>query len=224
MKKRTLKELKILLVEDEESLARLLKEAIGDSFHSFTIAKDGVEGMELFRKIKPDIVITDIMMPHKTGLEMAKEIREVNTSIPIIVLSAFSEKEKLFGAIDAGVSKYFLKPYHAEDILEYINSITSKIQNRVVKLNECFIFNKTTNSLYKNDKYVALTKNEIKFLTLLLQSKNKTLDETSIKESLWGSEASDERVRTFIKRLREKTSKNLIKNIKGFGYQLISES
>ena len=69
-----------------------------------------------------------------------------------------------------------------------------------------------------------IEKNEIKFLTLLLQSKNKTLDETSIKESLWGSEASDERVRTFIKRLREKTSKNLIKNIKGFGYQLISES
>lgn len=225
MKKRTLKELKILLVEDEESLARLLKEAIGDSFHSFTIAKDGVEGMELFRKIKPDIVITDIMMPHKTGLEMAREIREVNTSIPIIVLSAFSEKEKLFGAIDAGVSKYFLKPYHAEDILEYINSITSKIQNRVVKLNECFIFNKTTNSLYKNDKYVALTKNEIKFITLLLENKDKKLDEVSIKESLWGIEASDERVRTFIKRLREKTSKHLIKNIKGFGYQLLlSES
>ena len=117
MKKRTLKELKILLVEDEESLARLLKEAIGDSFHSFTLAKDGVEGMELFKKIKPDIVITDIMMPLKSGLEMAKEIREVNATIPIIVLSAFSEKEKLFGAIDAGVSKYFLKPYHAEDIL-----------------------------------------------------------------------------------------------------------
>lgn len=224
MKKRTLKELKILLVEDEESLARLLKEAIGDSFHSFTIAKDGLEGMELFKKIKPDIVITDIMMPRKSGLEMAKEIREINANVPIIVLSAFSEKEKLFGAIDAGVSKYFLKPYHAEDILEYINSITSKIQNRVVKLNECFIFNKTTNSLYKNDKYVALTKNEIKFLTLLLESKNKMLDETSIKESLWGSEASDERVRTFIKRLREKTSKHLVKNIKGFGYQLISES
>lgn len=221
MKKRTLKELKILLVEDEESLARLLKEAIGDSFHSFTLAKDGVEGMELFKKIKPDIVITDIMMPLKSGLEMAKEIREINATIPIIVLSAFSEKEKLFGAIDAGVSKYFLKPYHAEDILEYINSITSKIQNRVVKLNECFVFNKTTSSLYKNDKYVALTKNEIKFLTLLLESKNKMLDETSIKESLWGSEASDERVRTFIKRLREKTSKHLIKNIKGFGYQLL---
>lgn len=221
MKKRTLKELKILLVEDEESLARLLKEAIGDSFHSFTIAKDGIEGMELFKKIKPDIVITDIMMPRKSGLEMAREIREINVTIPIIVLSAFSEKEKLFGAIDAGVSKYFLKPYHAEDILEYISSITSKIQNRVVKLNECFIFNKTTNTLYKNDKYVPLTKNEIKFITLLLESKNKMLDETSIKESLWGSEASDERVRTFIKRLREKTSKNLIKNIKGFGYQLL---
>ncbi len=220
MKNRTLKEIKILLVEDEENLARLLKDAIGDNFYSFTIAKDGVEGVELFKKIKPDIVITDIMMPRLSGLDMAKELKKINPSIPIIILSAFSEKEKLFGAIDVGVTKYFLKPFDTDELLEYIGTIAPKLANKLIKLTDGYVFNKTTSSLYKNDRYIALTKNDIKFLSLLLDSKNRAIDDATIKESLWGADASDERVRTFIKRFREKTSKQLIKNIKGFGYQL----
>ena len=170
MKNRVLKELKILLVEDEENLARLLKEAIGDNFHSFTIAADGLEGIELFKKIKPDIVITDIMMPRLSGLEMAKRLKEINSDTPIIILSAFSEKEKLFSAIDIGITKYFLKPFDTEELLEYIESITSKLGNKLLKLSEGFMFNKTTNSLYKNDRYVPLSKNEIKFLSLLMDN------------------------------------------------------
>jgi len=225
MKNRVLKDLKIILVEDEENLARLLKEAIGDNFHSFTVAKDGIEGIEFFKKIRPDIVITDIMMPRLDGLEMAKELKQMNPNIPIIILSAFSEKEKLLGAIDVGITKYFIKPFDAEELLEYISSITSKMQNKIVKLSDCYVFNKNTNSLYKNEKYIALSKNDIKFLSLLLDSKNRTVDDMSIKEAIWGGDASDERLRTFIKRFREKTSKLLIKNIKGFGYQLLlSES
>lgn len=220
MKNRALKELKILLVEDEENLARLLKDAIGDNFYSFTIAKDGLEGIELFKKIKPDIVITDIMMPILSGLDMAKELRQINPTTPIIILSAFSEKEKLFSAIDVGITKYFLKPFDTDELLEYISSITPKLANKLVKLFDGFVFNKTTNSLYKHERYIALTKNDIKFLSLLLENQNRAIDDAAIKESLWGGDASDERVRTFIKRFREKTSKHLIKNIKGFGYQL----
>lgn len=220
MKNRVLKELKILLVEDEENLARLLKEAIGDNFHSFSIAKDGVEGIELFTKIKPDIVITDIMMPRLSGLDMAKRLKQLNSEIPIIVLSAFSEKEKLFSAIDIGITKYFLKPFDTDELLDYIESITPKLGNKLLKLSEGFIFNKTTNSLYKSDRYVALSKNEIKFLSLFMDNKNRIIDDISIKEHLWSADVSDERVRTFIRRLRAKTSKKLIKNIKGVGYQL----
>lgn len=220
MKNRALKELKILLVEDEENLARLLKDAIGDNFYSFTIAKDGVEGIELFKKIKPDIVITDIMMPRMSGLDMAKELKRINPKTPIIILSAFSEKEKLFSAIDVGITKYFLKPFDTDELLEYISSITPKLSNKMVKLFDGFIFNKTTSSLYKQERYIALTKNDVKFLSLLLENQNRAIDDATIKESLWGGDASDERVRTFIKRFREKTSKQLIKNIKGFGYQL----
>ncbi len=220
MKNRSLKDIKVLLVEDEENLARLLKEAIGDNFHSFIIATDGINGIELFKKTKPDIVITDIMMPRLSGLDMAKELKRINPKIPIIILSAFSEKEKLFSAIDIGITKYFLKPFDTDELLDYIKSITPKLSNKLVKLNDGFVFNKTTNSLYKKDRYVPLSKNETKFLLLLLDNQNRVVDDIIIKETLWGENVSDERVRTFIRRFRAKTSKKLIKNVKGVGYQL----
>ncbi|MCK4974062.1 MAG: response regulator transcription factor [Sulfurimonas sp.] len=220
MKNKILKELKVLLVEDEENIARLLKEAIGDSFHSFIVACDGVEGRELFIKIKPDIVITDINMPRLSGLDMAKELKQINSDIPVIILSAFSEKEKLFGAIDVGVTKYFLKPFDPDELLDYINTLAPKLGNKHMELSEGFVFNKTTNALYKKDRFVALSKNEIKFFSLLLENMDSIIDDQTIKEVLWGGEVSDERLRTFIRRIRAKTSKKLIVNVKGVGYKL----
>jgi DNA-binding response OmpR family regulator len=220
MKNRALKDLKVLLVEDEESISRLLKEAVADSFYTFLIAKDGLEGIALFKKLKPDIVITDIMMPRMSGLEMAQELRKLNPDIHIIVLSAFSEKEKLLSAIDIGINKYFLKPFDTDELLDYIQSITPKLSDRLIKLDDGFVFNKSTNSLYKKDRFVPLTKNEMKFLSLLLDNQESVIDDTLIKKNLWEEDVSDERVRTFIRRLRAKTSKKLIKNVKGVGYQL----
>ncbi len=220
MKNKILKELKVLLVEDEENIARLLKEAIGDSFHSFIVACDGVEGRELFIKIKPDIVITDINMPRLSGLDMAKELKQINSDIPVIILSAFSEKEKLFSAIDVGVTKYFLKPFDPDELLDYINTLAPKLGNKHMELSEGFVFNKTTNALYKKDRFVALSKNEIKFFSLLLENMDSIIDDQTIKEVLWGGEVSDERLRTFIRRIRAKTSKKLIVNVKGVGYKL----
>ena len=220
MKNRALKDLKVLLVEDEESISRLLKEAVADSFYTFLIAKDGLEGIALFKKLKPDIVITDIMMPRMSGLEMAQELRKINPDIHIIVLSAFSEKEKLLSAIDIGINKYFLKPFDTDELLDYIQNITPKLSDRLIKLDDGFVFNKSTNSLYKKDRFVPLTKNEMKFLSLLLDNQESVMDDTLIKKNLWEEDVSDERVRTFIRRLRAKTSKKLIKNVKGVGYQL----
>lgn len=220
MKNRSLKDIKVLFVEDEENLARLLKEAIGDNFHSFILATDGINGIELFKKTKPDIVITDIMMPRLSGLDMAKELKRINPKIPIIIISAFSEKEKLFSAIDIGITKYFLKPFDIDELLDYISSIAPRLSTKLVNLNEGFVFNKTTNSLYKNERFVPLSKNETRFLWLLLDNQNRVVDDSIIKEELWGENVSDERVRTFIRRFRAKTSKKLIKNVKGVGYQL----
>jgi len=224
MRNRALKELKILLVEDEEKLASLLKSAIGDSFYSFHISPNGEKGLEMFKTLSPDIVITDIMMPGIDGLEMSKEIRALNEDVPIIILSAFSETDKFLNAIDVGVVKYLIKPFDPDELLEYISSLSKKFESKLIELVDGFTFNTTKNSLYKNARYVALSKNENKFIQLLLQSSKdgeSTVDEDMIQKSLWeNEEVSSQRLRTFIKRFRAKTSKDLVLNIKGSGYKI----
>ncbi|MFK5937181.1 MAG: response regulator transcription factor [Sulfurimonas sp.] len=224
MSNKILKGLKVLLVEDEDKLASLLKNAIGDNFYSFSIAKDGKEGLDKFIKSTPDIIITDIMMPNLTGLEMAKEIRKIDENIPIIILSAFSESDKFLDAIDIGVVKYFIKPFDPDELLDYIKKIGEKIGTKLIKLHGGFLFNLTTKTLYKNSRYVALSKNESKFMQLLLENYHKdsyVVSDEMIKKSLWGGkEVSSERLRTFLRRLRVKTSKDLVLNLKGQGYQI----
>ncbi len=221
MRNKILKKLKVLLVEDEEKLASLLKNAIGDSFYSFSVANDGEEGLKKFLQIKPDIVITDIMMPKMTGLEMAEAIRKIDSKVPIIILSAYSEPDKFLNAIDIGVVKYFIKPFDPDELLDYIGSIEDKFESKLVLLKDDFSFNLNTNALYKSNRYVALSKKESKFIELLLHSDAYLLDDKTIKSALWeNEEVSDERLRTFIRRLRVKTSKELVLNIKGLGYQI----
>lgn len=221
MSSKILKGLKVLLVEDEEKLASLLKNAIGDSFYNFFIAKDGKEGLDKFMKLTPDIVITDIMMPNLTGLEMAKEIRKIDENIPIIILSAFSESEKFLDAIDVGVVKYFIKPFDPDELLNYIEDIGEKIGSRIVNLYGEYSFNLTTKNLYKKSRFVPLSKSERKFVQLLLKS-SELVDEDMIKKTIWENEiVSSERLRTFIKRFRTKTSKELVSNKRGEGYQIM---
>lgn len=214
-----LKDLKILFVEDEVNISKLLKDALSDYFYSFTVASNGEEGLDKFKKVKPDIVITDIMMPKLDGLEMTKQIKEINEDTPIIVLSAFSDKDKLLKAIDIGITKYFIKPFDPEEVLEYLIYLANRLnKHRVVYLNMHFTFDNNTNNLFEDDKIINITKREKKFVSLLLANKNDIVSPEKIKKELWDDDVSNERLRTFIKRLRGKTSKELIKNIAGQGY------
>lgn len=217
-----LKNIKVLLVEDENNLATLLKNAIGDNFCEFTIAHNGRDGLEKFTKYLPDIIITDIMMPELTGLEMAKELKKIDSQIPIIILSAFSDTDKLLNAIDLGVIKYFIKPFDPDELLDYIISLSHKLENKTISLIDGFEFNISTNNLYKDGKYISITKRENRCLQILLQDTKNIISNQSLKNKLWENEKiSDERLRTFIKRLRVKTSKELIQNIKAKGYKII---
>lgn len=217
MKIRAFRGVKILLVEDDVKLSTLLKDTIGESFYLFDICDSAKCALELFSKKRYDIVISDIMLPNRSGLDLAKELRFLNKQLIIILISAFSEQEKLLSAIDIGVNKYFIKPFDPQKLLDYIESILPTLDS-FIPLDDEFRFNISTKSLYKKDRFVSLSKNELKFLDMLIFSD--ILSDDEIKLSLWGSEASDERLRTFIKRLRAKTSKELILNIKGIGYYL----
>jgi len=216
-----MKNLKVLIVEDEQKLANLIRSSIKDLFFKVVTAKDGIEGLKKFNSFKPDIIISDILMPNLNGLEMCKAIKE-QTNIPIVILSAHSQKEMLLQAIDIGISKYFIKPFDIESFIEYLKELSSKINNeKNFILKDGFIFVKNSISLYKNDELVNLTKREREFINLLLDNKNSLVRLENIKEILWQEdEVSDERVRTFIKRLRVKTSKDLIENVSSQGYMI----
>lgn len=215
-----LKDMKVLIVEDESTLARLLKDAIGDYFFNVTLAKDGEDGIKKFKSVKPDIIITDIMMPKVDGLEMTMKIKELNDKVPIIVLSAFSDKEKLLKAIDVGITKYFIKPFDPDEVLNFLSELALKLyKNRSVKLSDGFTFDMNTMTLSKKNALIKLTKREKEFIFLLINNKNSIVNTELIKSELWvDEEITNERVRTFIKRLRIKTSKTLIENASGQGY------
>jgi two-component system, OmpR family, response regulator ArlR len=219
MNKDLLKTLKILIVEDEKRLAQLLKDAISDLFFSVVIAKDGEEGLKKFKTFKPDIIITDIMMPFYDGLEMTQKIKELDEFVPIIILSAHSDREKLLKAIDLGINKYFIKPFDPDELIEHIIKIAPKLnKQKQVNLKDDFIFDNNSLSLYKAGTPIILTKREKEFLHLLIKNKNELVSTVTIKSSIWTEDVNDERLRTFIKRLRLKTSKDIVENISGQGY------
>jgi DNA-binding response OmpR family regulator len=215
------KNITILLAEDEEKLALAMKTAIGEYFHKFIIVYNGEEALEAYYKYLPNIIITDILMPKLTGLELTKEIKEINSDLPIIILSAHSDSDKLLKAIDLGVTKYFVKPVDPDELLEYISTLTSKItKNKFIKLKGNFNFNIQRKELYINNTLIKLTKREINLIIFLLEQEDYISNNLTIKNLLWSGEVSDERLRTFIRRLRAKTSKDLIVNSSGIGYGL----
>lgn len=218
-----MKNLKVLIVEDEIDLANLIKSSIKELFFKVVIAKDGLEAIKKFDNFKPDIIISDIMMPNMSGLEMSKKIKEKNSETPIVILSAHSHKEMLLEAIDLGISKYFIKPFDIEEFIEYLKELSKKInKNKSIKLKDNFVFDFNNLSLYQNDILVNLTKRERQFLALLIENKNSYVTTFDIKKTLWKNEiVSDERLRTFIKRLRAKTSKELIENVSSCGYMVL---
>ncbi|MDS1315412.1 response regulator transcription factor [Aliarcobacter butzleri] len=213
-----MKSLKVLIVEDEIKLANLIKASIKELFFKVNIAKDGIEGLKKFQSFKPDIIISDITMPNLDGLEMCQKIRE-ESNIPIVILSAYSQKEKLLKAIDLGINKYFIKPFDIEEFLEYLKNLSKNIKKiKTYKLKDNFVFDNNSVCLYKDETLINLTKREREFLNILIKNKNSLVKKEDIKTLLWNEDVSDERLRTFIKRLRLKTSKDLVENVSSQGY------
>ena len=123
-----LKDITILYVEDDkgfrEVFSKLLKEEVKDVYS----AKDGLEGYHLFKEHRPDIIITDIMMPSTNGIDMARKIREEDEFIPIVITSASSDKSYLESTLDIGVSGYMNKPINFKKLLELLSAITKILQ------------------------------------------------------------------------------------------------
>ncbi|BEJ74054.1 response regulator transcription factor [Campylobacter jejuni] len=217
------KELIILVVEDEIKTRESMINILSERFSKVIGAQNGDEGLKKFKKFKPDLVITDIAMPIMDGLDMAREIKEISDDVPIVVLSAYSEKERLLRSIDIGIDKYLIKPVDIEElfkVLDYL--IGEKIEaNMLVKISEEYQFNKTKRTLIHNGKEIVLTKKELAFISLLLKQPGVLVLHEDIKKNVWiGEHVSDTAVRTFIKRVRDKVGEDFIKNVPSLGYKI----
>lgn len=217
------KELIILVVEDEVKARESMINILSERFSKVIGAQNGDEGLKKFKKFKPDLVITDIAMPIMDGLDMAREIKEISDDVPIVVLSAYSEKERLLRSIDIGIDKYLIKPVDIEElfkVLDYL--IGEKIEaNMLVKISEEYQFNKTKRTLIYSGEEIVLTKKELAFISLLLKQPGALVLHEDIKKNVWiGEHVSDTAVRTFIKRVRDKVGEDFIKNVPSLGYKI----
>ncbi|EAJ4714926.1 response regulator transcription factor [Campylobacter jejuni] len=217
------KELIILVVEDEIKTRESLINVLSERFSKVIGAQNGDEGLKKFKKFKPDLVITDIAMPIMDGLDMAREIKEISDDVPIVVLSAYSEKERLLRSIDIGIDKYLIKPVDIEELFKVLDCLVGeKIEaNMLVKISEEYQFNKTKRTLIHNGKEIVLTKKELAFISLLLKQPGVLVLHEDIKKNVWiGEHVIDTAVRTFIKRVRDKVGEDFIKNVPSLGYKI----
>ncbi|EAJ7694401.1 response regulator transcription factor [Campylobacter jejuni] len=217
------KELIILVVEDEIKTRESLINVLSERFSKVIGAQNGDEGLKKFKKFKPDLVITDIAMPIMDGLDMVREIKEISDDVPIVVLSAYSEKERLLRSIDIGIDKYLIKPVDIEELFKVLDCLVGeKIEaNMLVKISEEYQFNKTKRTLIHNGKEIVLTKKELAFISLLLKQPGVLVLHEDIKKNVWiGEHVSDTAVRTFIKRVRDKVGEDFIKNVPSLGYKI----
>jgi len=212
------KNLKILYVEDEDEIRELMQDVLGEDFALFETAKDGQEGLAKFIEGNFDCVITDIQMPGMDGLEVAEKIKKIK-NIPVILLTAYSEKERLFKAIDVGVSKYLVKPFTPEKLLDVLCEIFE--QKDQILLGKDLLYCKSKGEIKRGEEINKLTKKEKILLDLLLESSDRIVSNKEIEEAVWPQgDFSQDALRTLVKRLRKKTDKDLIENFSGLGYKI----
>ncbi len=222
--------LTLLCVEDDiealEDMVYLLKKY----FYKIYTAVDGKEAFDAYKEHKPDIILLDINIPYISGLEVASKIREKDNTTSIIFLTAHSDKDKLIKAIDLQVSSYIIKPFKINELKDTISKVIKKIEfkNTKIQFTNDFIWDKEANTLFYADLQIALTKNEILLIKLLLLNKSRFLsvNEMSLEICTSDSDATGNNVVQLISRFKKKVKKAInsdnffIENSYGNGYKI----
>ncbi len=215
-----IKNLTVLYVEDEEKIRQKIADTLRFYVKRVIEARDGLEGFDKYKKHRPDIIFSDILMPNMDGLSMTKKIRQVDTTTPISLITAHTDKDMLLQAVKLHLEEYLVKPVTFDDILKILISTCKKFKNTFTLPNskEYDFENKTIN---KDGKSVILTKKESIFLELLIRHEKNVVSYDELQTHVWVDEVmSDNALRTLVYALRQKIGKNAIKNISGFGYKL----
>jgi len=217
----------ILIVEDEQRLAEVLRKQLEDSGFIAEIASDGYMGKMLVEKKKYNLVILDINIPLINGYDLCKEIRSTNSNIPIIMLTAFGAPDNKIIGFDAGADDYIVKPYDFRELLARINVFlrrTEKINTKEILGLANLEMDLETKTVKRANKTIDLTAREYSLLETFLKNKNKLLTREFIIEQVWGFDfdPSTNIIDVYVNYLRKKIDKDyepkLIHTKFGFGF------
>ena len=200
---------KILIVDDETQITRVLRTALSTQGYSLRIAANGVEGMEAVHTWKPDLVITDISMPQMNGVELCREIRAVS-QIPIIVLSVRNQDLMKVEALDAGADDYVTKPFSIQELQARVraqlrrSTTANNDAPQIIQAGD-FLIDIPQHRVTVRGQDTHLTPKQFDLLVCLAQHPGQVLTHRALLHAVWGTNADQpEYLRVTIGQLRKK--------------------
>ncbi len=221
---------KILFVEDEEDLTLIVSDTLRGQGYDVITAADGIQGLVKFKSEGADIVVADVMMPKMDGFTMAKEIRKLSPTVPLLFLTAKSTIDDVEQGFEIGANDYLKKPFELRELIVRIKALLRRYgDNRTEDIRFAigtYIFNVTTQTLSFGDKETELSHFEAKILERLATNIGKTVDASELMIAVWQRDEQNNRnsLHGYIHKLRRTMRHDpaiSIINQRGFGYMLV---
>ena len=220
---------KILIIEDEEKIARFVELELGYEGYNTTKAFDGRTGLELAETGEFDLVLLDVMLPQLSGMEVLRRIRRTS-SVPIIMLTARDSVVDKVSGLDSGASDYITKPFAIEELLARIRTALRKTVQEDVALSACgLLLDTDRHTVTVMGTPIELTKREFDLLHYLLKNKGLVISREALLENVWGFDFAGETnaVDVYVRFLRGKIDEvfdiKLIHTVRGVGYVIKDE-
>lgn len=227
---------RILVIEDEEKIARLLELELTYENYEVTKVYDGLEGFHIFREGEWDLILLDIMLPGLSGIEVLRRIRIENSTIPVIMLTAKDAVEDKVAGLDLGADDYLTKPFQMEELLARIRAALRIKKSEVAAENGEWLtlaslkMNLETREVFREDDAVDLTPREFDLLHYMLENVKIVLTREQLLDGVWGYDYFGDTnvVDVYIRYLRNKMDKSydekLIHTVRGVGYVMKEEA
>lgn len=201
---------RILVVDDETQITRVLKTTLSSQGYEVKTAADGESGLNAVHDWLPDLVISDLSMPRMTGIELTRAVRE-RSQVPIIVLSVRGEEKTKIEALDAGADDYVTKPFSVNELLARVRANLRRVgagaENSSGPIEQGdFYINPESRTVRVRDREIRLTPKEFDLLIFMARHPNKVLTHRVLLNAVWGGESvqQPEYLRVFINQLRKK--------------------
>ncbi|MCW8953861.1 MAG: response regulator [Sulfurimonas sp.] len=222
-----IRDISILVAEDEEELLESLKEYLEIFFNRVYTASCGMRAYDIYQQKRPNIILTDINMPNLDGLSLISKIRENDSETKIIVMSAHSDRDKLLQAVKLHLETYLIKPIKNDALKKVLVDIVCLIRDteKRIYVSETIYWDKDTQRLMQNNKEIPLRNKENLLLKLFFSKPNHSFSAREIFDYLQGDkkgkEFSSHSITSLMKRLRTKIPDEVIHNIYGSGYKVV---